>query len=375
MSAKPRRRRRFWTWALGLGVLVTAAVVVLRASGTERAVPVGAVVVVVERGVLAVDVLESGKIEPPDRVEVKSKIAGQVAAIGVEEGDMVRAGDVLLVLDPTDMKREVARAEAEALAAGYALEQAKNVQVRHRKGVSASVVAIADFEAADTDAKMRAASLRVANVALASARDKLRYTEIVAPIDGVVLERNVEPGEVVVPGVEATFDGRPLLTLGDVGKLEVLIDVDQIDVVKVRPGQRVEVRLDALRDQVLEAVVTRVAPASVRRQGRDVDVFPIKAELRSVASAIRPGMTADVRIRVDHKAGVLKLPMECVRAEGDKRFVTRISTGPKGEERLERVEIEMGTKTDREIEVLSGLAEGERVLLDPPPAGDNEMKL
>ncbi len=372
---KKPRARRLWLSVIGVLLLGAVAFFVVRQSNAEEVLAPGAVVVEVERGVLVVDILDTGKIEPPDRVEIKSKIAGQVAAIGFDEGDVVRAGDVLLVLDPTDMKREVARAEAEALAAKHALDRSTRIRDRSRRGVDASVVAVSDLEFAETEAKLHSASLRVASVALESARDRLRYTEIVAPIDGVVLERNVQPGEVVVPGVQATFDGKPLLTLGDVSRLEISIDLNQIDVVNVKPGQRVEIRLDALRDHTLEAIVTRVAPASVRRAGREVDVFPVKAELVRGRPEIRPGMTADVRIRVAEKPGVLKLPMEAVRTEGERTFVKQVVRGEGGIERVILVDVRLGTKTDREVEITSGLDEGDRVLVDPAGTGENEMKL
>src|SRR5439155_13276478 len=121
--------------------------------------------------------------------------------------------------------------------------------------------------------------------------------------------------EVVTPGVQATFEGKALLTVADLSTLLVKADLNQIDVAKVKIGQDVTLTLDALPGRKYEAKITKIAPASTLPKGKDVDVFPVEATLLSrdgEATGIRPGMTADVRVHIDIKKSVLSLPIEAV---------------------------------------------------------------
>jgi len=202
------------------------------------------------------------------------------------------------------------------------------------------------------------------------------YTKLVAPIDGTVIERNIEPGEVVTPGVQSTFDGKPLLTVADLGTLLVKVELNQIDVAKVVLGQRATLTLDALPGRTYEAAVTKIAPASVKSSGKDkdVDVFPVEVTFDVADEQVKPGMTADVRIHLEAKKDVLSLPIEAIVKETGKSFVTRV-VGTGKQERTEKVEVAVGARNDRDVEVVSGLDDGSRVVLTPPSAAANETKL
>src|SRR5438105_5418699 len=156
-------------------------------------------------------------------------------------------------------------------------------------------------------------------------------------MDGTVIQRGIQPGEVVTPGVQATFEGKPLLTVADLSVLIVKADLNQIDVAKVQLGQKVTLTLDALPGKTYEARITKVAPASTTPKGKDVDVFPVEATLTGADDQIKPGMTADVRVHIDTRHDVLSLPIEAVAKEAGKTFATRIlDGGGKGKQRTEK---------------------------------------
>lgn len=369
------RRRRRWPWLLGVAAVI-ATVVLLLLRRNAGSTPIDAALVVnVKRGNLALDILETGKVEAREKVELKSKVAGQATQVLVEEGAQVKKGQLLLVLDPTDYQREVARAEAEVAQARAAVAFAKIVLDRKAAGVAAKVLAVDELDAAKHALTEKEISVRLAHVALGAAQDRLRYTKIASPMDGTVIQRGLEPGEVVTPGVESTFDGKALLTVADLATLVVKIDLNQIDVAKVRLGQTATLTLDAIPGKTYDAKVTKIAPASVRPQGREVDVFPVEAELALVDGLIKPGMTADVRIRIEEKPGVLSLPIEAVVEEKGKSSVSRVVDGPDGKQTTEKVEVEIGARNDREVEVVRGLDEGSRVLINPASAEANETKM
>jgi membrane fusion protein, macrolide-specific efflux system len=109
-----------------------------------------------------------------------------------------------------------------------------------------------------------------------------------------------------------------------------------------------------------------------------VDVFPVEATLSKGDGAIKPGMTADVRIHIETKPKVLSLPIESVVKEQGKSFVTKITTitdGGKGKQKTDKVEVKVGSRNDREIEIVSGISENEKVLIKPGSAAENEYKM
>ena len=175
----------------------------------------------------------------------------------------------------------------------------------------------------------------------------------------------------VIPGIESTFEKRALLMIADLSRLVIKIELNQIDVSKVRVGQRVTASFDGLPGDRFAAHVTEIAPASTKT--KDLDVFPIKAELDRPDPRIKPGMTADVRIHIEEKAEAITVPIESVRREGGKAFVKKVVASEKAKH-TERVEVVIGTQNDRFAEVVSGLGEGDDVLLDPP-AGKGEKAM
>jgi len=190
-----------------------------------------------------------------------------------------------------------------------------------------------------------------------------------------LIARGIEPGEVVVPGVQSTFEGKPLLTIADLSVLLVRINLNQIDVAKVTVGRKASLTLDALPGKTYAATVTRVAPASTKLPGKEQEVFPVEAQLEAPDGAVLPGMTADVRVRLDRKDDALVVPLEAIAKEGAKSFVSRVHGDAKRAERTEKVEVTTGLRSDREIEIVSGLEEGARVIVRPPSAAENEKKL
>lgn len=372
--ARARRRRR-WPWMLGgVALLGVAAFVGLGSRSKPAAIDPAAVVVVTKKP-LAVEILETGRVQPREKVDLKSRVAGQVQSVLVREGAVVQKGDVLLLLDPVDYQRELAKAEADVAQASAALDFARVVRGRAERGVAQGVAAKTELDQNVHEERTRTLAVRAAEVARSVAQDRLRYTKIVSPIDGVVIARGIEPGEAVVPGVQSTFDGKALLTVADLGVLVVKVNLNQIDVAKVAVGRKATLTLDALPGHTYRATLTKVAPAAVKLAGKEQEAFPVEAELEAPDGLVKPGMTADVRIHLDAKEGVLVLPLEATVKESGRSWVTRVIEKKKGIKTTEKVEVTLGLRNDREVEVVSGLGEGESVLLRPASAAENETKL
>ncbi len=331
--------------------------------------------VTVKRHDLAIEVVDTGKVEPEEKIEIKSKVAGQVVEVPVDESVHVKKGQLLLRLDPIDYEREVARADADVAMAKIGLEFAQLNLDRKKRGLADRGVAQVDVDLAMNEFKAKTVALRSAQIALETARDRLRYTRITSPIDGTVLELGIKQGEVVTPGVQQTFEGRPLLTIGDLSTLIVRCELNQIDVARIQLDQRATLTFDALPGKTFEAKVTKTAPAAVKAaKNKDIEVFPVEATLVAVDDSIKPGMTADVRFQIETRANVFAVPIEAVVKKEGKAYVTKIIMA-EGKETTAQAEVELGARNDREIEITSGVEEGEALLIDPASSKDNEVKL
>lgn len=370
------RKRRRWLWPAIIVVLVgggTLAATRRGGAGPKELDP--SLITTVKRGDLAIEVLETGKVQPREKVEIKSKVAGQVVKVYADAGDKVKRGQLLLQLDPIDYERQVARTEADVESAKNALDFAQLSLDRRQKGLEARGVAQMDVDTAAADVRAKKVALQQATVAYNAAEDQLHYTRVMAPMDGTVTERGIQPGEVVTPGVQASFDGKSLMTVSDLSTLIVKADLNQIDVAKVQLGQKVTVTLDALPGKSYEATITKIAPASILPKDKQVDVFPVEATLAKADTAIKPGMTADVRIHIEKKEHVLALPIEAVVKENGKQFVSKVVALPNGKQKTDKVEVAVGARNDREIEIQKGIGEGDKVLIKPASAADNEYKM
>jgi len=373
------KKNRSWSvvaGVLGAVLLIGLGVSIVQKRSGKQALVDPTLVAKVTRGDLEIAVTELGKIEPREKVAVRSKVAGQVEKVLVEEGMQVKNGQLLLWLEPIEFQRGVVRAQQEVDKAVAALDFARLVLDRRRKALSDRAVAQQDVDLADNDYTTKRIMLAQAKEQLAVAADQLRYSRIVSPLDGTVIQRTIRVGETVVPGTMSTFDDKSLLIVADMSSLLAKADLNQIDVAKVRLGQSVTLTLDALPGKSYKAKVTKIAPASILPKGKDVEVFPVEATLDPVGLAeIKPGMTADVKIHVETKKNVLKLPIEAVVKEKGQTFVNKLTGNLAGKgPATQRVDIKGGARNDREQEVLEGLSEGAEVLFKPPSAEANEFK-
>ena len=372
-------KKKSWPVIAGvIGAVVVIALIVwaVRQRASKQAAVDPTLVAKVSRGDLEIAVTELGKIEPREKVAVRSKVAGQVEKILVEEGMQVKSGQLLLWLEPIEFERGVVRAQQDVDKAAAAVDYARVVLERRRKGLADRAVAQQDVDLADNDYKTKRIMLAQAREALAVAQDQLRYSRIVSPLEGTIIQRTIRVGETVVPGTVSTFDDKSLLIVADMSTLIAKADLNQIDVAKVQLGQMVSLTLDALPGKSYKAKVTKIAPSSILPKGKDVEVFPVEATLDPLGQGdIKPGMTADVKIHVETKKAVLKLPIEAVIKEKGQTFVNKLTGNPAGKgPPTMRVDIMAGARNDREQEILGGLEEGAQVLIKPPSAEANEFK-
>jgi RND family efflux transporter MFP subunit len=313
-----------------------------------------------EKGTLVDEVAESGKIAPRFEVDIKTKVSGEIEGVHVVEGQVVKKGDPLYEIVDTDYARELSLAQVAVKQAQLQLDGAEADLKRKAMGIATHSISLAENDLAERQVGLMKVALETARLQLQGARDRLAYTKITAPIDGVVIRRNVEPGEVVTAGVTATVNGEPQMTIAQMDKLLLEIDLNQVDVAKVRVGQTCRIDLDAYPGVEVPGTVSQIAAAGHTDAARGIDVFTVKVEVDPAQAEveIKPGMTAEVHIRIGDYQDLVKVPAETVFEEDGKSYLFLVKE-EEGKKVKSKTEVVIGHRTDREVEVTSGLSAGD----------------
>jgi membrane fusion protein, macrolide-specific efflux system len=365
--------KRMRTWIVIAVLVLGGAGGAIAYSRSHQQAPEGEVVSV-QKGKIEVSVQEVGSIEPFRKVEIKSRVAGQVQAVMVDVGDEVQEGALLMKLDTQDAARDVKQFEARTKITESQLRLAESQLALKKRAHANGALTELELSLAEGEADRLRAQASLEQVELQGARDRLSYTQIRSPIRGIVLARNVQPGEMVTPGVASVATGNPLLVVAQIEKLLVRTELNQIDVARIKPQDKVEIGVDALPGKKFEGSIYRIAAMaqkSERRKDSNLQIFPVDVVVdRSQASAdlLRAGMMADINIGLDAKQGVLVVPLEALVREGGKTKLWRVK-GPEKQDEL--VEVTVGLQNDRQAEVTSGVNEGENIRIRPLSAEKN----
>lgn len=320
----------------------------------------------VERGDLVDEVTEAGKIAPRYDVDIKSKVSGEVEHVYVDEGQAVHKGDRLYDLVDTEYARQVSLQRVSLREAVLREENAEVDRKRKEQALQTRGISEAEYDLAKREVELAKVAIDAARVQLQTAEDQLAYTKIAAPIDGVVIARTVEPGEIVTAGVTAMVNGEAALTIAQIDRLLLEIDLNQVDVAKVKVGQAARILLDAYPGVEVPGTVQQIAAAGHTDTSRGIDVFKVKVEVDPSKSTveIKPGMTAEVRIDVGTWPNVVKLPAESVFTKDDKWYVYLVHE-KEGKKVKDQTELTIGHRSDREVEVLSGVTDADTYYAEP----------
>jgi membrane fusion protein (multidrug efflux system) len=297
----------------------------------EAAIPVE--VAPVDRGDIYAVYSATGSLEAERDAQVVSKVEGQIVEILVEEGDRVSAGDVLARLDGDQLRLELARnrAELEKLEAEYARNQAL-----HDRGL----VTREAYDTISFDVRARRAEAELAEL-------RLSYTEIRAPIDGVISERQVKVGNTITANT-------PTFRITDLEPLIAELFVPEREFNKLAPGQPAQVRVDALGARGFTGSIARISPVIDPATA----TFKVTVEATDPAGRLKPGMFARIDIVYDVHRAALQVPRDAI-VEGVDDEAVFVIDG----ESVQRRPVATGLTNGARIEILDGVEDGEQVVV------------
>ncbi len=382
-----RFRPKPWQIVVLLGLLASSAWLASRLRPTRVAT------VHAERREIVESIVASGRVLAPAKVSIGAQLSGVARRIGAREGEAVKAGQVLVELDDRELRAQAAQAEAalqqaratsrrldsltgsvareELTQAQLAVERAREELGRQQRLAASSANTqkeledakralqqaesqrrsaeerLADTSPAGAERQRAAAQVAQAQAALELARTRLDQARLLAPSDGIVLERHVEPGSFVQVG-------KTLFVLAPQGETRLVVQLDEKELARVRPGQHALAAAEAARDQKLDAEVQWIAPA-VDPQRATIEV---RLVVRNAPPFLRPDMTVSVDLEVGRKSGALVVPLAAVRdAATDRPWVLVARQG-----RAERVSVRLGLRGGAFVEVREGVTPDDELI-------------
>lgn len=308
-------------------------------------------------------------ISPNQVVNLFSRVDGYIAKLYVDKGDFVKAGQLLMEIDHTDYLHAVNQAKAN-LAAGNAKVAQQHAGLRNARLTLDRMQALikeqfvsqqdldnaqVNFDAAVAALESLQAQVKQMEVALAQAETNLAYSYIRAPFAGYIAERNLDTGAYVTAAASSTSTmSRSMLSLHDIERIRVLIEVVEKDIPLIQIGQKAELRAEAYPDRVFEGRVTRI----VQALNRETRTMSVEIDLPNKDRRLKGGMFARVEVVVGTHRQAVQIPIDAVSRLEDAQYVFVVRDG-----KAQRVNVEMGARNGNRVEITKGLTGSEAVIV------------
>ena len=372
------------------------------------------------KGDLIIKISAKGIVEPNFKVEVKSKASGKVLTFPFEEGDYLKKGEALLHLNKNDETRSVAKANADLKSSEASLEISKtalllqknryetnlklseseveeaNVNLKDsldnknrqsdlykkkytsKESIDKSITnykvnkenltqaiarlraskdAIHDITMKEYEVELASAEVTRRQVALDESNERLEETDIYAPINGVIIQKLVEEGQIISSGISSVSGGTPLAEIADMSRMFIMADVDETDIGEIRVGQKVEVTADAFYGETFQGKVLRISPKGI--VVNSITIFKVKVEiLGDSKNLLKPMMSSNVDIITKKIKNTTYIAREAIRETDDKPNVVILTDDiPK------EIPITVGVQTPIYAEILSGINHDQDVII------------
>ena len=425
------KNKKILPYAIGILVIAIVLLVVGKKMGWfGKEFSISVATENVKKVTLTEFITANGKIQPKTQVKISPDVSGEVIELYVEEGDQVKVGDLLCVIKPemyvsalnraeaalNSSKARLAQTEAQQIERELSFNRAKQLYEKSTIPISEFETAQAAYKVAQSEVKAAQFSVKSAEATVAESREQLTKTKIYAPLSGTVSALNIEKGERVVG--TSMMTGTEMMVVADLSKMEVRVEVNENDIVKVAKFDTALIEVDAYLNRKFKGVVTEIAnsASTMGATADQVTNFEVKVLLLSESYTdlvdsvrgnyypFRPGMSAAVDILTESRANVLSVPISAVttrikKKDGGTREVSdevktetetetvsadaeKVVTQDEKQEvvfvlngtRVKKIEVKTGIQDNTSIQIVEGLKEGDEVVIAPFNAINKTLK-
>ncbi len=342
------RKYKYWLiFILLIGLTAAGGVMYYNKNTTPVATET---VIPVERGDIKSVVSSTGTVKAVNSVTVSSRVTGLITEVKVQENDIVKAGQVLLVLDDTAIQAQVAQYAA-------AMDNYAAIYDRSQKMAAIGGVSIQQLEADRTN-------YLTAKAAYDNNVSQLGFYKITSPVDGIVIGIPTPAGQTIVQGIS---EAQALLTIADMSRMQIKTLVDETDIGKIKTGQIVTFTVDAYQDKTFTGKVTSISKSATTSS--NVVYYPVYVAVDAPDDLLYPTMTARVTIITGERKNVLKVPLAAIQEENNQKFVQTMLNG-----KTQSIMVQTGLKDDDDVEIVSGLQETDQIVVPIAKASASATK-
>jgi HlyD family secretion protein len=346
---------------------------------------------------LQVSVREVGVVDPLTKVDVKSTVSGRIVGLKVREGATVRAGEVLAEVEPdVNQAQTLSDVKGSVSQANVSFKNAERDFAQQAELFRLGLISDQVYRAARTTRDLAEESYKSAQTRYQIVEDRgipisgnasTQLARVTAPLNGVVIKKGVELGDTITSGVSSFSAGTVVFTVADLASLIVRVNLNEVDIAKVRVGQPVRISLDAYPQRAFTGKVRFVAPAADLVE--KIKVFKVEVALDELTESFRTGMSANVEILGEKRDKAVSVPLEALQRRNGLTVVYRLKADlpPKDlakakegltgrgkfiwladhwQEYFDVVQVTAGIATLERVEILAGLKAGEQVSLEDP---------
>jgi HlyD family secretion protein len=305
----------------------------------------------VKKGDIASVVTGSGKVQAKNDVKIGATVPGLIISLPVKDGDLVKKGQLLVQIDPSEYRSAVAQATAQLTSAKANFEQSRQLHERQQKLYEKGLTSKEQYDASLTQYNVSKAQFDQSQASLRQAEDLLAKTTITAPMDGKITQLLKKEGEMVTG---ATYNPTEIMTISDLSAFEVEVEVDETDIAETRLGEEAKIKIDAFPDSSFKGEVSEIGnTAIITGYGTQDQVvnFLVKVLILDEVKGIKPGMSASVDITTASHKDVLNIPIAAMVMREEKKDTLNVkSKEGKSEAQASSVKEEKGKEKKKEIE-------------------------
>lgn len=343
------------------------------------------------RRTIVARVQATGTLEPIDLIAIRSKASGAVLKMPVDIGSEVKAGDLIVQIDPRNVQSTFDGAVADDVASVAGMHNAELQKKRAEEMLAQHVITPAEHDSVAAQYVAAVSVVAEDRANLDIARQALEDATVRAPVDGTILSKSVSLGQIVTSATGAFGRDTSIVTMANLQRVRMRVNVDEADMANVRPGELAQIRVDAIPSRTFDGVVEKIEPSAVVDQG--VTFFPVLVSIDNHERLLMPGMNGEVTIIAERRPNVVAIPVDAVRGANELVAIARVfdleadslreqinpallpavATGTGGGAHFTVVALRAGGyemravrtgATDLEwVEVLDGIREGDRVVL------------
>lgn len=343
----------------------------------------------VKKGDIASVVTGSGKVQAKNDVKIGATVPGLIISLPVKDGDMVKRGQLLVQIDPSEYRSAVAQATAQLSSAKANFEQSRLLHERQQTLYDKGLTSKEQYDASLTQYNVSKAQFDQSQASLRQAEDLLAKTTINAPMDGKITQLLKKEGEMVTG---ATYNPTEIMTISDLSAFEVEVEVDETDIAETRLGEEAKIKIDAFPDTSFNGEVSEIGnTAIVTGYGTQDQVvnFLVKVLVLDEVKGIKPGMSASVDITTASHKDILSIPIAAMVMREEKKDTLNVKSKEgkseaqassakeeKGKEKKKEIEgvflvekgrarfipVKSGISDQQNMEVISGLKENDQII-------------